>query len=186
MRPSDAIRQRRSVKRFTDRLVTREEIERLLDAAVLAPNHRLTTPWRFYVLGPEARYAYGLALGDRKARKLDDPEKARTLRETIAAEHRALPAMIAVAVVPNENPEVAEEDYAAAMMAVQNIALAAVELGLGTHLKTGTVMNDPTARAAMGVADGQRVVATVNVGEPAEAPPPKPRTPSSELTVWVP
>src|SRR2546423_1181743 len=107
MRPSDAIRQRRSVKRFTDRPVTRAEIERLLDAAVLAPNHRLTNPWRFYVLGPEARHAYGLALGERKARKLDDslPAKARELRETVAAEHRALPAMLVVAVVPNENPE---------------------------------------------------------------------------------
>src|SRR5689334_2152100 len=118
MRASEAIRQRRSVKRFTDRPVSREEIERLLDHAVLAPNHRLTFPWRFYVLGPEARHAYGLALGDRKARKLDDHVKARTVRESVAAEHRALPAMIAVAVVPNDDPETAQEDYAAAMMAV--------------------------------------------------------------------
>ena len=40
---------------------------------------------------------------------------------------------------------------AAGMMAVQNIALAATELGLGTHIKTGAVMSDPGARAAMGV-----------------------------------
>jgi hypothetical protein len=45
--------------------------------------------------------------------------------------------MIAIAVVTTDNPEQRDEDYAAAMMAVQNIALAAVELGLGTHLKTG-------------------------------------------------
>jgi nitroreductase len=89
-------------------------------------------------------------------------------------------------VVPNENPEVAEEDYAAAMMAVQNIALAAVEFGLGTHIKSGAVLQDPAARAAVGVADDQRIVAVVHVGEPAEAPPAKPRAPSSELTVWVP
>ncbi len=63
----DLLRQRRSVKRFTDRPVTRAEIEALLDAAILGPNHRLTEPWRFYVLGPEAREAYGLAVGVRKA-----------------------------------------------------------------------------------------------------------------------
>ena len=67
MRASEAIRDRRSIKRFTDRSITRDEIETLLAAATLAPNHRLTQPWRFYVLGPEARYAYGLALGERKA-----------------------------------------------------------------------------------------------------------------------
>jgi nitroreductase len=186
MRPSEAIQQRRSIKRFTNRLVSRGEIETLLAAATLAPNHRLTQPWRFYVLGPEARHAYGLALGDRKARKLEDPAASRAMRETVAAEHRALPCMIAVAVVTNENPEIREEDYAAAMMAIQNLALAAVELGLGTHLKTGGVMSDPAARDAVGVREGERIVAIVNVGEPAEIPPPKKREPASTYTTWVP
>jgi nitroreductase len=186
MRASEAIRERRSIKRFTDRPVTREEIEALLAAATLAPNHRLTQPWRFYVLGPEARYAYGLALGERKARKVEDPDAARTMRGTVAEEHRALPCMIAVAVVNNENPEIRDEDYAAAMMAVQNIALAAVELGLGTHLKTGGVMSDSAARGAAGVRDDERIVAIVNVGQPAEIPPPKKREPASAFTTWVP
>src|SRR5438270_7830055 len=108
---SDIIERRRSIKKFTDRAVRREEIETLLEAAILAPNHRLTRPWRFYVLGPASRYAYGLALGDRKTRKLPDAEAARKLRETIAAEHRALPCMIALSVVHNDNPETREEDY---------------------------------------------------------------------------
>jgi nitroreductase len=186
MHVSEAIRARRSIKRFTDRPIRREEIEQLLAAAVAAPNHRLTQPWRFYVLGPEARYAYGLALGQRKAKKIEDPEAARTMRETVAAEHRALPAMIAVAVVVNENPEIREEDYAAAMMAMQNLALAAVEMGLGTHLKTGGVMDDPAARAAAGVGDGERIVAIVNVGEPADVPPEKKREAAPTHTTWVP
>jgi nitroreductase len=186
MQPSDAIRSRRSIKRFTERSISREEIGTLLTAATLGPNHRLTQPWRFYVLGPEARYAYGLALGERKARKLEDPEAARAMRETVAAEHRALPAMIAVAVVTSENPEIREEDYAAAMMGIANLSLAAVELGLGTALKTGAVMSDPAARTAAGVGDGERIIAIVNVGEPAEVPPPKPREPASTYTTWMP
>ena len=185
MQVRDAIRARRSVKRFTDRPVTREEIEALLDAAALAPNHRLTQPWRFYVLGPEARRAYGLALGERKARKLEDPERGRTMRDATAQEHRDLPLMIAVAVVNSDDPEVREEDYAAAMMAVQNMALAAIELGLGTHIKTGGVMSDPAARAAAGVRDNERIVAVVNVGTPAELPPVKTREPASAFTTWV-
>jgi|SRR5438309_3097664 len=186
MRTSDAIRERRSIKRFTERPVAREEIEKLLDAATLAPNHRLTQPWRFYVLGPEARYAYGLALGERKAKKLEDTAAARAMRETVAAEHRALPAMIAVAVVNNDNPEIREEDYAAALMAIQNLSLTAMELGLGTHIKTGGVMGDPGARAATHVKDNERIVAIVNVGTPAEVPPAKKREPAASVTTWVP
>jgi nitroreductase len=186
MNVREAIRARRSIKRFDPRPVTREEIEALLDAAALAPNHRLTQPWRFYVLGPDARHAYGLALGERKAKKLDDAERGRALRDTVAREHRDLPLMIAVAVVNSDDPEIREEDYAAAMMAVQNIALAAVELGLGTHIKTGGVMSDPAARAAAGVADNERIVAIVNVGAPLESPPVKARQPASRFTTWVP
>lgn len=185
MHISDAIRARRSIKRFTDRAVSRDEIEALLAAAALAPNHRLTQPWRFYVLGPAARYAYGLALGARKARKLDEAAAGATLREAVGAEHRALPGMIAVAVVNSENPETREEDYAATMMAVEHIALTAVALGLGTHIKTGGVMGDPEARAAVGVSADQRIVAIVNVGVPADIPPAKKREPAATFTTWV-
>jgi nitroreductase len=186
MNSSDAIQNRRTIKRFTDRQLTRDEIETLLSAATLGPNHRLTQPWRFYVLGPDARYAYGLALGNRKARKIEDPAAAQAMRETVAAEHRALPGMIAVAVVTNENPEIREEDYAAVMMGIENLALTAVGLGLGTAFKTGAVMEDPAARSAAGVPEGQRIVMVVNVGEPAEVPPPKKREPASAFTTWMP
>lgn len=186
MNPTDAIQNRRSIKRFTTRAVTRDEIQQLLEAATLAPNHKLTQPWRFYVLGPEARYAYGLALGVRKAKKLEDPAAAEAMRTNVANEHRALPAMIAVAVVETDNAEQREEDYAAAMMGIQNLALAAVERGLGTHIKTGAIMADPAARAAAGVKDNERIIAVVNVGEPADVPPAKKRESSSAFTTWVP
>lgn len=186
MHVSDAISTRRSIKRFTSRPVTREEIETLLAAAVAAPNHRLTQPWRFYVLGPEARHAYGLVLGGRKAKKIEDPDAARAMREAVAAEHRALPAMLIVAAADNVNPEIREEDYAAVMMAIQNLSLAAVALGLGTHVKTGAVMSDPGARAAAGVREGERIVAVVNIGEPSEVPAPKTRQPATAMTTWLP
>ena len=185
MNVSDAIAQRRSIKKFQDRAVTREEIEALLDAAVLAPNHKLTQPWRFYVLGPEARRRYGMALGERKARKLPDPDAANAMREKTAAEYEGFPALIAVAMVLNESPETREEDYAACMQAIANIMLTAVDRGLGTHMRTGAVMEDPSARAAAGVREGERIVAIVSVGVPAEIPAPKSRQGAAAVTQWV-
>ena len=186
MNPTDLFSNRRSIREFTPREVTRAEIETLLEHAVTAPNHRLTQPWKFFVLGPESRRAYGIALGARKAKKIEDPAAAEQMRQKIGEEHAALPLMIAVAVSQNENPEIREEDYAAGMMAVQNIALAAVSLGLGTHIKSGAVMDDPAARAAIGVAEGVRVIAIMNVGEPANVPVGKPRRSAAEVTEWMP
>jgi hypothetical protein len=61
-----------------------------------------------------------------------------------------------------------------------------VDLGLGTHIKTGAVMQTAGARAAVGVPDDQRIVATINIGEPAEVPPPKPRSEGRAHTTWLP
>jgi nitroreductase len=181
----DAIGARRSIKEFTNRPVSREQIEALLDAAVLAPNHRLTEPWRFYVLGPEARSAYGAALGARKAKRIEDPAAAAEVTRKIVEKHAALPAMLAVSVVVAADPEVREEDVAAAWMAIENLSLAAGELGLGPHLTTGAVIPAPAARAAVGVPDGERIVATLEVGEPAGTPAVRSRKPASSLTTWV-
>lgn len=182
----DALHGRRSIRQFTNRAPSRAEVELLLDAAVAAPNHRLTQPWRFYVLGPAARHAYGLALGNRKAKKIEDAAAADTMRNKVADEHAALPLMIAVSMVEDANPDIREEDLAATMMAVQNLAIAAVANGLGTHIKTGAIMNDPAARAACGIPDGEKVVAVLNVGEPASVPPARERRSAASLTSWVP
>jgi nitroreductase len=181
----DTINERRSIKTFADREVSRAEIERILESAVQAPNHRMTEPWRFYVLGPEAREAYGAALGARKAKKVDDPEAAQAVVDKVARTHRDLPAMLAVAVTLDENPEIREEDYAATFMAIQNLCLAAQDMGLGTHLKSGAVMDDPRARAAVGVPEGQRIVVTISLGAPETIPEGKERRPATEFTTWV-
>ncbi|MGH7502311.1 MAG: nitroreductase family protein [Longimicrobiales bacterium] len=181
-----AIAARRSIKRFTDRRVDRAEIEQLLDAAVQAPNHRMTEPWRFYVLGAESRQAYGTVLGQRKAKKIEDGAAGAAVVEKVAREHAGLPAMIAVAMLVDENPEIREEDYASTMMAIQNLSLAAAAMGLGVHIKSGAVMDEPLAREAVGVPEGQRIVATIHLGEPAEIPSPKPRHDAREFTQWMP
>ncbi|HAD75104.1 MAG TPA: nitroreductase, partial [Gemmatimonadetes bacterium] len=94
----DCINTRRSTKTFTDRPVSREEIEQLLGTVCQAPNHRMTEPWRFYVLGPRARRAYGEALGHRKAKRIEDAVAGKAVIEKVAQTHESLPAMVAIAV----------------------------------------------------------------------------------------
>jgi nitroreductase len=181
----DAILNRRSIKQFTDRPISREEIAALLELAATAPNHRLTDPLRFHVLGPAARHAYGAILGARKARKLEDPVAAQALIDKVAASEAAVPAFIAVSVAVNENPEIREEDYATAMMAVQNLMLGSVAMGLGSHLKSGAVMDDPRTRELLGIGEQERVVALVQLGEPAAVPEPKARKAAAEVTNYM-
>lgn len=181
----DAIRERRSIKVFMARPVEGEAVEALLGAAVLAPNHRMTEPWSFLVLGDVAKRAYSEILADRKARAVEDAEAAEAVRERVLRGHAGVPCMIAVVMTLDEDPEIREEDYAACYMAVQNMSLAAVELGLGTQIKSGAVMDDPALREALGVDAERRLVCIVFVGEPAELPEAKERVPARERTRWL-
>lgn len=181
----DAIRNRRSIKSFTGREVRRAEIEELLSLAAMVPNHRLTEPVRFHVMGPATRRGYGEILGSRKAKKVEDAEAARAVIAKVADAEAAVPATIAVSVATSDNPEVREEDYATAMMAVQNLMLGALALGLGSHLRSGAVLDDPRTRELLGIGEGERVAALVQLGEPAEVPEAKVRKAAAELTRWL-
>jgi nitroreductase len=180
-----AIRSRVSVKEYAPEPVPRSVVERLLALAVLAPNHRMTEPLEFRVLGESAKRAYGEALGGRKSAKIEDVDVARQVVAKVVRRTVSVPTMVAVLVREDENPEIREEDYATAFMAIQNLSLAAVEEGLGTHVKTGAVLGEPALRAALEAGPDYRVAAIVFLGAPAELPDPKPRTPAAERTRWL-
>ena len=69
MQVDDAIRERRTLKAFTDETVDEATVRELLALAVHAPNHHRTEPWRFTVLGPETIERLAEATGDPKLRR---------------------------------------------------------------------------------------------------------------------
>jgi nitroreductase len=98
----------------------------------------------------------------------------------------AVPAIVAFVQRLSPDPEVREEDFAAVYMAIQNFLIGAAGAGLGTHVRTGKTLDSPETRSAFGVAEGDRVVALVELGWVTEPPPEKKRTPASERTRWIP
>jgi nitroreductase len=185
MTVQEAIRSRVSVKEYAPEPVPPDTIERLLELAVLAPNHRMTEPLEFRVMGERAKRAYGEALGGRKAAKIEEPEVARKVLEKVVRRTVSVPSMLAVLVHEDEDPEIREEDYATAFMAIQNLSLAATEEGLGTHIKTGAVLGEPALREALEAGPDQRVAAIVFLGRPAELPEAKGRSPATRRTRWL-
>ena len=154
-----AIRERRTIGRFSDRPVAREQIERLLEAAVWAPNHRNTEPWRFHVVAGTAREEMAKAV----AAGLDDGA-ARAAQSKLT---RA-PAFIVVSQLRQEDdPTLDLEDYAACSCATQNLLLAAHAEGLAAKWSTGMLAQYPAAKQFLGLAPIDRIVAYVYLGQAA-------------------
>lgn len=182
-----AITKRTSVRRFRPDPVPRNVIERLLECAVRAPNHKLTEPWRFAVLTGNARDRFSEIRAAHRLKRFDDPSgaEARAAADKIRRESRETPVYLAVMAAVNPDEITREEDYAATMMAIANLMIAAESLGLGTYLKTGGVMQDPGLAELVEVPDKFRVVGIVSLGYPAEQEAPHRRKPVAELTRWV-
>ncbi len=154
-----AIRERRTIGQFSDQPVTREQIERLLEAAVWAPNHRSTEPWRFHVVAGAAREEMAEAIA-----ATVDEGRARAARSKLTRS----PVFIVVSQVRHEQDPVLDlEDYAACSCATQNLLLAAHAEGLAAKWSTGKLAHYVAAKEYLGLAAIDRIVAYVYLGQAA-------------------
>jgi nitroreductase len=182
-----AIKQRTSVRRYRPDPIARDVVEHLLECAVRAPNHKLTQPWRFAVITGAAKARYAEIRARHRLRRFADPAspEAASAGEKVRREALETPLHIVAMTAVSPDEMTREEDYAATMMAVANLMIAAESLGLGTYLKTGGVMQDPALVELVGMPENFRVVGLLSLGYPAEQEPPRRRKPASELTRWV-
>lgn len=178
-----AIHARRSVGRVAPDPVPRELVERVLAAAVRAPNHHLTGPWRFVVLTGAARRELGRAHARAVCRERPQTPAAGLEKEQARLERA--PVVIAACVRAAADPVTAREDRDAVAAAVQNMLLAATALGLGAMWRTGAMVDEPEVREALGVEPGAAIVAFVYLGWPV-APALEPPAPArlDEVVEW--
>ena len=143
----EAIFGRRMAKEFTNAEVSRGTIERLLDAAIWAPNHRLTNPWRFFVLEKDSpiRQQISDLAWQTAYDNVVNPNPEQKKASADASKKRVLnaPAMLYAYSVPGPNEETTQENYASVCCAVHNMALAAVAEGLVMDWSTGGISKLP-------------------------------------------
>ena len=167
-----AIEARRSTKKFSDRPLTRAQLESLLRAAVCAPDHGKLAPWRFTVLQGPSRGLFADALAEALRSRMPEVEDDVVQREREKAFRS--PVLVVVSAHPEPHPKVPEvEQWVAVGAAVQNLWLAAVALGLGVAWKTGNAAYDPVVKRALGIPEGDAVIGFLHVGLPLASAPPR-------------
>ena len=170
----DAIYKRRSVKRFTQAPIPDEVIDRLLAAAIWAPNHRLTEPTRFFVirrksaLREEIGNLYWQASFDKVVSPNHDSKKAAA--DAKRAHVVNAPAMIYVYSLDGETRQITMENYATACCAVQNIALAAVTEGFYMDWSTGGLTSLPGLDQMLGAQESWTKVGALFLAKPPHCP----------------
>jgi nitroreductase len=163
-----AIRTRRTHKAFGPDPLSRGEVEELLELARWAPNHNLTAPWRFRVVGPEALARLKEVAGPEGAAKLD----------------RA-PTLIVVSCALTADPVQNEEDLHATAVAAYIVLLAAHGRGFAGYWRTPGLLRAERGRAAVGLPEGERFVGLLHLGRPRQEKQPPERPPLAQTTTFL-
>jgi nitroreductase len=165
----EAIRTRRTHKVYGSEPVPRETLDELFELARWAPNHNLTNPWRFRVVGPDSLARLKAAAGEEAAAKLD----------------RA-PTLIVVSVTQTGDAVQDEEDHAAAAVAAYIVLLAAHARGLAGYWRTPAVLRTTDGRAATGIPGGERVIGLLHLGPRRQEKEPPGRLGPGDFVTYLP
>jgi nitroreductase len=166
---TEAIQGRRTHKRFAPDPVPRETVEELLDLARWAPNHKLTEPWRFRVIGPQTLARLKEVGGPKEGGKLE----------------RA-PTLVVVSAKLDGDPLRDEEDVLATGVALYVVMLAAHERGLASYWRTPSLLRTPEGREAVHLRDDERFIGLIYLGYPCSEPEAKKRAPAAAKLEYLP
>jgi len=163
-----AIRTRRTHKAFTTEPLSREQLTGLLDLAAWAPNHHLTVPWRFRVVGPRSLERLKEVAGPEGAAKLD-----------------RCPTLVVVSAALSGDPVQDEEDLHATAVSSYIVLLAAHARGLAGYWRTPELLRSEEGLAAVGLPAQEHFVALLHLGHPRQERPVPERPPVAEQTVFL-
>jgi nitroreductase len=163
-----AIRTRRTHKAFGPEPLPREQLEELLTLANWAPNHHLTVPWRFRVVGPQALGRLKEVAGPEGAAKLD-----------------RCPTLVVVSAVLGDDEVQNEEDLHATAVASYIVLLAAHAHGLAGYWRTPGLLRDAEGRAAVGLPPEEHTVGLLHLGHPRQEKPAPPRESATATVAFL-
>ena len=159
---------------------SREEVERILRLGARTPDHGKLFPWRFVVLGSEARAGLACSLAPLADRQPDPGKAARVLTKLTAP-----PMTLLVISAPVDSPKVpAWEQHLSAGAVCMNLEHAANALGYSASWITDWYSYDPGALALLGLREGERVAGFIHLGTLAEPPLERPRPDLADKTEW--
>ena len=173
---------RRSIRRYTDRPVAREALERILNAAIWAPSAHNRQPWRFAVATSfEQRRDLALAMGQRLRTDLTrDSAPPEIIEKDVNRSYTRITGAPVVFVVclsmadmdryPDAKRSAAEHQMAvqSTAMAVQNLLLAAHAEGLGACWMCAPLFCPDVVSEQLALPTDWEPQALVTLGYPAE------------------
>lgn len=174
---TEAIKSRRTIFRFQPKPISKDSLENILSYGIWAPNHHLTEPWRFVVLGPKTKETlaqrYHHIQVDKAVSKNNEltDEQKQLVGNAGYRKFMSKPTIVAVSCQQEGDDQRQREDYAAVCCAIQNIQLAAWSIGIGIQWSTGAITLEEKTYHLLGVdSASEYMVGFLYIGYPEVTP----------------
>jgi F420 biosynthesis protein FbiB-like protein len=190
METLEAIATRRSIRKFTDQPIPDDVLQRILQAAIMAPSGKNRQPWRFVVVRGDQRAEMVRRMREAIARFQARGENTGSAEPTAAVMAQA-PVTVFVFNPEGLHPWVTRSiqqafddlvNVQSAGAAIQNMCLAAHALGLGSLWIADVLYAYEELSGWLG--QDTQMVAAVSLGYPTERPVLFKRKPLAEVTIW--
>ena len=163
MEALEAIQTRNSAPRLTG-TVSKEALNEMLKAGLRAPDHAQLRPWKILVIEGEGRERLGELFA--RAKLTAHPEEPSEALAKLKTKPLRAPVIVVVAARITEHPKVPEvEQILSAGAVAQNILIAAHAQGYGAMWRTGEMTFDEVVRQGLGLADNEKIVGFLYIGE---------------------
>ncbi|MES2418678.1 MAG: nitroreductase [Bacteroidota bacterium] len=182
---SKIIKERRSIfpVSYIKKEIPTAVIEQILESANYAPTHKLTQPWRFVVIRNEAKARLGAALGARYQETVTSAQFMQKKYDSFAQKTEQAACILAVNIQfhPDLLPE--WEEIAATAAAVQNIALTAAALNIGSYWSSPSVIDGLTD--FLELQENEKCYGLFYMGYHLDEPRKANRTPMANKVKWL-
>ncbi len=175
---AELVRSRRTVNNYTAEAVPLEAVKEALELSLWAPNHKLSFPWVYTLLGPQARVKLAdLAVELKSVKGPLNDVKARAIRDGILNPAH----LVSIGIVRSE-PHREHEDYATLSCSVQIASMRLWEKHIGTKWSTGGTWMHPKTYDILGIdVEKIRLEGGLLIGVPQIMPHAPPRPPLSQF-----
>ena len=162
----EVLRGRRTINLYLQTPIPDNLVRDAIEAATWAPNHHVTEPWHFYLLGEKS-----IAACVELVREISTAKKGPKAGDFKAKNWAEKPGWLVVSCRNSEDALQQQEDLAACAAAVQNFMLYLWQAGVGSKWTTGAITRDARFNKIVGIdAEAQSVVGLIWYGYPKLTP----------------
>jgi len=159
------LRNRRTCHQFLNKEVPNALIEKAITTSIWVPNHHLTFPWQYWVLGERVKQQFTEIVYEYIATTFSP-----TAADNKVSRIKTIPTIIVIAGLQDPNPQKCQENNATVFCGIHNLSLSLWNEGIGSKWVTNAFIHLTAIKDLLHVPKSYSILSMLYCGYPQKIP----------------